>query len=79
MRDIQILNGMKTYFGVGQFAAKKDGSCVYYVQSNKDLAVIIDHLDKYPLITQKRADYLLFKTVANLVNNKKHLSMEGLL
>lgn len=34
---------------------------VYSVQSFRDLAnVIIPHFDQYPLITQKKADYLLF-------------------
>jgi hypothetical protein len=38
------------------------GSRVYFrVTSIKDLSVIIAHFDKYPLLTQKRADFLLFK------------------
>ena len=35
--------------------------------------------DKYPLLTQKRADYLLFKSVVQLMNNKEHLTSEGLI
>lgn len=31
------------------------------VRSVKDLEKIFSHFDKYPLITQKRADYLLLK------------------
>jgi hypothetical protein len=40
--------------------------------------VIINHLDKYPLITKKLADYRLFKQASNLIMNKEHLTMEGL-
>lgn len=33
---------------------------------------------KYPLITQKYADYLLFKQAVLLILNKEHLTLEGL-
>lgn len=39
---------------------------------------IIPHLDKYPLLTKKRADYELFKRIVILMNNKQHLTPEGL-
>jgi len=39
---------------------------------------VIDHFDKYPLITQKLADYLLFKQAFELVKRKMHLTPEGL-
>ena len=51
---------------------------VYYVQSIKDLDVILNHFDKYPLITKKHADYLLFKMAIDLIKNKEHLNQEGL-
>lgn len=50
----------------------------YRVQSVKDLAVIINHFDKWRLISQKLKDYLLFKLVFKLVKNKEHLTQEGL-
>ena len=51
---------------------------VYSVQSYKDLAnVIIPHFDNYPLITKKKADYILFKQAINLINLKAHLNIEG--
>jgi len=36
-------------------------SMKFRVESVKDLAKVLDHFEKYPLITQKRADYELFK------------------
>lgn len=42
------------------------------------MRVIINHFYKYPLITQKFADYLLFKQSVALIENKQHLTMEGL-
>lgn len=50
----------------------------FLVQSVKDLQVIIDHFENYPLITQKRADYELFKQAVELMEQKEHLTMEGL-
>lgn len=44
------------------------------IQLNK----LIFHLEKYPLITQKAGDLLLFKQAMKLVNNKAHLTIEGL-
>jgi hypothetical protein len=49
----------------------------YRVQSTKDLAKLIQHFDQYPLITQKLADYQLFKEAYYLVLNKEHLTLSG--
>lgn len=40
--------------------------------------VIIPHFDAFPLITQKQADYLLFRhAVLDYVQHKKHLNLDG--
>jgi len=39
--------------------------------------VVITHFDKYPLITKKRADYVLFKQILELMNKKEHRTIEG--
>jgi hypothetical protein len=51
---------------------------MYRVFSIEVLEKIINHFDKYPLQTQKRADFELFKLVVMMVKSKKHLSLEGL-
>lgn len=78
LKDLPILNRIKSYLGVGNVSSRTNGSCVYSVQSIKDLDVLIEHFDKYPLITNKGGDYLLFKKAVNLIKNKEHLTMEGL-
>lgn len=51
---------------------------IYAVKSLKDLHnVIIPHFTKYPLLTQKRADFELFKLVVELMMNKEHLTQKG--
>jgi len=51
----------------------------FRVNSLQDLTnKIIPHFEKYPLLTQKAADFLLFKQVIELMQNKAHLTTEGL-
>jgi hypothetical protein len=42
------------------------------------MSAVICFFDKYPLITQKWADYLLFKEAYELILNKRHLTIDGL-
>jgi hypothetical protein len=77
-KDRALLELIKTSLGVGQIYKHGRDSIVLRVGSVKDLLVIIDHFDKYPLITQKLADYILFKRVLELMNRKEHLTLEGL-
>jgi hypothetical protein len=67
-----------TWSGVGKITKQGKDSIQYRVLSIKDLGVIIDHFDKYPLTTQKRADYELFKQAFELIRNKEHLTNEGI-
>jgi hypothetical protein len=51
----------------------------YRINNVKDLMeVVIPHFEKYPLITKKRADYVLFKQVVELMEDKQHLNEKGL-
>jgi len=77
VKDRALLEQLKLYFDLGSIT--KHGSMVWFkVQSKKDLAKIIDHFQKYPLISQKAADYMLFKKAYRLFLTKEHLAKEGL-
>ena len=80
VKDLALLEQFKAFFGVGTIRLKaSNNSAIYSVQSVKDLiCVIIPHFDKYSLITQKRADFELFKQVLGLMVKKEHLTKEGL-
>ena len=69
---------IQNYFGVGYITQHGTNTLQYRVKSIKDLNIIIEHFEKYPLITQKLGDYLLFKMVFDLVIAKEHLKIEGL-
>lgn len=40
--------------------------------------VIIPHFEKFPLLTEKQADFVLFKEIVTIMSNKQHLNIEGL-
>lgn len=78
-RDKALLEQIKLYFGVGEIFKHSKNAYQYRVTSLKDLiSVIIPHFIKYPLITQKWADFKLFKQVVCLMNQRKHVTPEGL-
>lgn len=77
-RDIALLKEIKNNFQVGNIHIKSKEGVSFRIQSPKDLAKIVDHLDLYPLRTQKFSDYVLFKEALNLILNKQHLILSGL-
>ncbi|RPB17845.1 homing endonuclease, partial [Terfezia boudieri ATCC MYA-4762] len=77
-KDRGLLENIKLSFNaVGAIHRHGEESVHYRVSSMKDLSVILNHFDKHLLITQKRADYLLFKRVLELVQRKEHLTSDG--
>lgn len=50
----------------------------YSIDSDEDLNKLIIHLEKYPILTQKAAYFILFKQAGKFLNNKAHLTVEGL-
>ena len=79
-RDLSLLLQLQQYLGgVGQIYKYSSRDALNYViGSNKELKILISHLEKYPLCTQKGADFILFNKVICLINNKSHLTLEGL-
>ena len=57
-KDQALLEQVKKFFNVGNIYNSPTASR-YYVSSVKDLQIITQHFDKYPLASDKRADYLL--------------------
>lgn len=75
-----MLQLQNTLDGIGNIYPSSTRDVVNYViSSKKDLNTLIYHLDNYPLLTQKLADFILFKKVVNIITNKEHLNYEGLL
>nr|YP_009364289.1 hypothetical protein [Ophiocordyceps sinensis]ARF03398.1 hypothetical protein [Ophiocordyceps sinensis]QDH07211.1 hypothetical protein [Ophiocordyceps sinensis] len=77
-KDKVLLEKIRDFFDVGRIAMRSDDAVVYEVSSIKDVEIILNHFETYPLITDKWADLQLFKQVVELMVNKEHLTMEGL-
>jgi hypothetical protein len=87
-KDLALLQEIQNYFSClgeelgqqfsGQVRASGD-SVVFRVYSSAEIVnVIFPHFDKYPLVTEKLADYLLFSEAVKLIYNKEHLNLAGL-
>ncbi len=79
-KDLQVLKDIKTSFdGIGSITKDGDTKFKYKVQSLEQITkVMIAHFESYPLLTQKLADYILFKEIIDMMNNKEHLTSKGL-
>jgi hypothetical protein len=79
-RDVKLLNHIKDFFGgIGQVSKARNNCCYFTVRSlDQIINVILPHFDKYPLITQKLADYLFFKEVVLMMKRGEHLTSSGL-
>jgi len=70
-KDSILLEQLKEFFG-GIGTIRKDiksNALKYSVSDTKDLTnIIIPHFNKYPLLTQKKADFLLFSEIIELKN-----------
>lgn len=77
-KDKQLLEKIIHFFNLDKIYTRKDGYVEYIVNSMKNIQVIIDHFNNYPLITQKLSDYKIFKLVFELIKQKKHLTQKGL-
>ena len=77
-RDKPLLMLIQKFLGVGKIYKHGKTSVELRVTGLKNLKVVIKHLDKYPLISKKLADYILFKQAVKLIVDKEHLTTEGL-
>ena len=48
------------------------------VSSIKDIEVIVEFFERYPLITKKFCDFSLFKEAFLLISRKEHLTSQGI-
>ena len=78
-KDRALLESIKRSLGVGKIYKHGKDSLQLRISGLKNLRVVIKHLDKYLLITKKLADYILFKQAVELVQEKEHLTKDGLL
>jgi LAGLIDADG endonuclease len=63
--------------GIGTVSSNQS-ICVFRVRKFQQILELVKFFDKYPLISRKRVDYLLFKQIVSIMELKEHLTLEGL-
>lgn len=79
-RDILLLKSLITYLGCGRVEENEKYSTAYYVVSKFDdiLEKVIPFFDKHQIEGVKSSDYQIFKKIALMLQEKQHLTPEGL-
>jgi hypothetical protein len=78
-KDLPLLNSIQySLGGNGTIIKHRKDYVQFQVTSIKDLEVLINHFNNFPLITQKKADFELFKQAFEIIRNKEHLIPEGI-
>ena len=79
-KDLELLKSIQAYFGgVGVITKPHRNMCAFRITSPEEISQkVLAHFDKYPLITKKYADYLLFKEITLIMLQGGHLNKEGL-
>nr|YP_009577871.1 LAGLIDADG endonuclease [Cordyceps cicadae]QBG64861.1 LAGLIDADG endonuclease [Cordyceps cicadae] len=79
-KDVELLKFIQNQFkGIGRIVPNGENAYSFRVNSINDLIdTIIPHFDKYPLISQKYADYVLWKQAIIMMKEGKHLTNQGI-
>ena len=72
---------LRDFFDCGSVSRSTASQAVKFSVSKKEdlLYKIIPHFDEYPLISQKHADFILFKKAVMIMSRQEHLTEKGLL
>ncbi|KKL92851.1 hypothetical protein LCGC14_1880600, partial [marine sediment metagenome] len=81
-KDELVLHKIKDYFGFGDVKInRKDHHGTrkeFRVRGLENLNKLIEFFKKYSLNTSKEKDFKIFSEIIQLMNNKEHLTKEGL-
>ena len=78
VRDLPLLLGIQRSLGGIGVISSSQSVCTLRVRKFQELVELVKFFDKYPLITKKIGDYLLFKQIVSIMQLKEHLTLEGL-
>jgi hypothetical protein len=77
-RDLDVLHGLKTFFGFGRVCQNHDDRWEYRVRRLEQLREVAVFFRSHKLKTKKRIDFLRFCEVLNMMDEGRHLTSEGL-
>ena len=79
-KDEELLHKINAYLNnIGSICNYKTrySSCFYMSSYKNIITHILPHFDNYPIISQKQADYFLFRQVVVIIINNEHLNQQG--
>ena len=78
-RDIQLLHALKKFFGCGVVRRNHGDRMAYRVRGLNHLNErIVPFFEKHPLKSKKRVDFARFRKILHLINQGKHLNIDGI-
>lgn len=78
-KDIKVLYALKSFFNAGVVRVNHDTRYELRIRSLDHLNdIIIPFFNKHNLTTQKKFDFIKFKKIIDLINQKKHLTEKGI-
>ncbi len=77
-RDEKVLKKLNTFFGFGSIEVNHGDRKEFRVRGIKNLNEIVMFFKKNPLQTSKKESFELFSEIIVLMNQKQHLTKEGL-
>jgi len=78
VKDFPLLLGIQHSLGGIGTVSSNQSTGTFRVRKFQEVVELVKFLDKYPLISRKRGDYLLFKQIVSIMELKEHLTLEGL-
>lgn len=79
IRDKELMNKLVDFFGCGYVINDTPMKLQYRIRDRQDLSMkLFPFLDQNSLLTVKSLDYLDFKLVHSMLEDKLHLTPEGL-
>ena len=78
-RDIQLLHALKQFFGCGVVRRNHGDRMAYRVRSLDHLTEkIIPFFEQHLLKSKKRVDFLKFRKILRIMQERKHLGRDGI-
>lgn len=78
-REENLFNVLHKFLNVGKVQMSRDEVILRVSSLEEIINVIIPLFDKHPVRGAKHQSYLVFKKVVEMMNNKEHLTLKGLL
>jgi hypothetical protein len=77
-RDEAVLHKIKSFFGFGSVETNHGDRKEFRVRGLNNLNKLIEFFNKYHLQTSKKRSFEIFSEIMMLMNQKQHLTKEGL-